>query len=341
MVARKHVDHLSRPFLIDGNRLFVSASIGVAVFPEHGQTAEILVKSADTAMYQAKKLGKNQTGLFNGTLHAEVAERLSLGNDLHRALENGEFVLHYQPKFDLERGACTGVEALLRWNHPELGLVPPEKFIPLAEQTGLILPLGEWVIREACRQYGLWRAEGIQVPHVAVNVSPLQLQRQDLVMILKDAAAAGRVRPQALELEVVESALMENLDLSVQVLTELRQLGARISIDDFGTGYSSLSLLRALPVDLVKIDRSFIAGVHESEKDRQILIAILALAGSLGLEGVAEGIECAQQEQVLREIGCRGVQGFHYARPMPPEQLASWFLEGHGAAATGRTTVRK
>lgn len=341
MVARKHRERLLAPYLIEGRRLFVSASIGVALFPEHGVTAETLVKGADTAMYLAKERGKNNIELFSNSLHQKVSERLGLSNDLHRALEQGEFELYYQPRINLRRRSWAGVEALLRWRHPELGMIPPDKFISLAEKSGLILPIGEWVICEACRQLRQWHAAGAPIPRVSVNVSPLQLHRQNLVGLVREAIASHRLCSRSLEVEITESALMENLDQSVAALQELQRIGVVVSIDDFGTGYSSLSHLRSLPIDILKIDRSFMLRVHESEEDRQILAAIIAMAHSLHLEVVAEGVEHAEQERILAALGCPEVQGYYYSPPLPADEL----LERYRAATppigaeAGRTAI--
>ena len=325
LVARKHIESLFDPYQIDDNRLFVTASIGVAIFPEHGATAETLVKNADSAMYLAKEKGKNSVELFTDTLHVRLSERLGLSNDLHRALEQGEFELYYQPRINLVRNSWTSAEALIRWNHPVLGLVPPYKFIPLAEQIGLILPIGEWVLREACRQLHQWHCLGFHLPRISVNVSPLQLQRQDLFGIVMDAITTNNLRTQALELEIVESALVEDSGRSVIILKDLRNIGVKISIDDFGTGFSSLSYLRHLPIDILKIDRSFLLHVHESEEDERIFAAIIAMSLSLGLEVVTEGVECVEQEQILKKHNCREAQGFYFARPMPADELIQLF----------------
>ncbi|NVN90344.1 MAG: EAL domain-containing protein [Desulfuromonadales bacterium] len=321
LVASKHRELLLSPYVIEDKQLFVSASIGIALFPEHGVNAETLIKSADTAMYLAKENGKNLIELFSNYLHQKVSERLGLGNDLHRALEQGELELYYQPRIDLRRKKWAGVEALVRWHHPEQGMISPDKFIPLAEQTGLILPIGEWVIRESCRQLSEWHSQGLQIPKVSVNVSPLQLQRQNLVGLVREAVAANYLCSRSLEIEITESALMENLEHSVSVLRELQLMGVVISIDDFGTGYSSLSHLRNLPINILKIDRSFMMQIHESEEDAQILSAIIAMAASLHLEVVAEGIEYSQQEKVVAILGCSEVQGYFYSRPLAADDL--------------------
>lgn len=320
-VASKHRELLLSPYLIEDKRLFVSASIGVAMFPEHGVTAETLVKSADTAMYLAKEKGKNHIELFSNYLHQKVSERLGLGNDLHRALEQGELELYFQPRIDLRRKKWAGVEALVRWHHPEQGMISPDKFIPLAEQTGLILPIGEWVIRESCRQLSQWHSQGIHIPKVSVNVSPLQLQRQNLVELVREVVAANYLCSRSLEIEITESALMESMEHSVSILRELQLMGVVISIDDFGTGYSSLSHLRNLPIDILKIDRSFMLQIHESEEDAQVLSAIITMAASLHLQVVAEGIEHVEQERVVALLGCPEVQGYYYSRPIAADDL--------------------
>lgn len=324
-VARKHMENLFRHYLVDNRQLFVSASIGVAIYPEHGTTVETLVRNADAAMYLAKEKGKNSVELFSDSINSKLSEKLLLSNDLHQAVERGEFELYYQPRINLTRNSWASAEALLRWNHPKLGRVPPDKFIPLAEKNGTILPIGEWVLREACRQLQHWHCQGFHLPRISVNVSPLQLQRQDLIGILKDALSANNLSAQALELEIVESALVEDSGHSVRLLKELQSIGVKISIDDFGTGYSSLSYLRTLPIDILKIDRSFMINAHESEEDRRIIAAICAMALSLELEVVTEGVECVEQEQILIDHCCHEAQGYYYDRPMSADELSQRF----------------
>lgn len=325
-VARKHMESLYHHYRIDDKRLFVSASIGVAVFPEHGEHSEILVKNADLAMYSAKEAGKNSVKLFTESLHLKLSEKVGLSNDLHKAMEQGEFELYYQPRINLEHDSWASAEALIRWHHPELGMVPPDKFIPLAEQTGLIIPIGEWVIREACRQLHEWHCQGFHLPRVSVSVSPLQLQRQDLVGIVKDATTSNDLCTLALELEILESALVEDVGRSIIVLKELRDIGVKISIDDFGTGYSSLSYLRTLPVDILKIDRSFLHRAHLSKEDELILAAIITMSQRLGLEVVTEGVECIEQARILKKHNCEEAQGYYYARPTPADRLLQRYL---------------
>ncbi len=326
MIARKHVKNLFPHYQIEDKNLFASASVGIAIFPEHGTTAESLLKNADSAMYLAKEKGKNNVELFTDSLDVELSEKLTLSTDLRKALERGEFELFYQPRINLAHNSWASAEALLRWHHPDLGMISPDTFIPLAVQTGLILPIGEWVLREACRQLREWHCQGFPLPRVSVNVSPLQLQRQDLLGIVKDTLAANDLSPQSLELEIVESALMEDMSHSITVLKELRNYGVKISIDDFGTGYSSLSYLHILPVDILKIDRSFLWQVHESKEDEQIFAAIIAISLSLGLEVVTEGVENIEHEQILKKYSCHEAQGFYYARPLPAVELLQRYL---------------
>jgi diguanylate cyclase (GGDEF)-like protein len=326
-VARKHVENVFPHYQIDDKSLFASASIGVAIFPEHGTTAEILVKNADSAMYLAKEKGKNNVELFTDALDIKLTEKLFLSNDLHTALEQGEFELYYQPRINLARNSWASAEVLIRWNHPVLGIVSPDKFIPLAEQTGLILPIGEWVLREACRQLHEWHCQGFYLPKLSVNVAPLQLQRQDLLGIVKDALKLNHLCTQSLELEIVEGALMDDLDKSIVIMKELRKIGIKISIDDFGTGYSSLSYLHSLPVDILKVDRSFLWQVHKSKEDEQIYAAIMAISLSLGLEVVTEGVENAEHERILKKYNCHEAQGYYYARPMSAAKLLQHFKE--------------
>lgn len=321
-VARKHLQNLLAPYLIEENQLFISASIGIALYPEHGDTAEILVKSADIAMYQAKEKGKNQIEFFSQTLYSRVSERLSLQGDLRRALKDEEFVLHYQPRINLLTGKWSGVEALVRWQHPQHGLISPLTFIPLAEETGLIMQLGEWVLRNACQQLHRWHCEGILLPRISVNVSPVQFRRQNIVELVRSAISEASLCTKALELEITESALMDNIEQAIHTLRQLQDMGVNISIDDFGTGYSSLSHLRTLPVNILKIDRSFLLNAHELKEDAQILSAIIAMAHSLNLEVVAEGVECEQHEALLYAQGCHETQGFFYARPMAAEEIS-------------------
>ncbi|MDD2899235.1 MAG: EAL domain-containing protein [Desulfuromonadaceae bacterium] len=323
LVARKHLNNLTETYQIEDKQLFVSASIGIALFPDHASSAEVLTKGADTAMYRAKQSGKNNIELFSQTMYCKASERMSLQGDLRRALENREFVLHYQPRVNLRDGTWSGVEALVRWQHPDRGCISPLSFIPLAEETGLIMELGEWVLREATGQLHRWHCDGINIARVSVNVSPLQFRRQNLIELVTSALTDACLCTKALELEITESALIDDMDQSIATLKQLQRRGISISIDDFGTGYSSLCHLRSLPVDILKIDRSFVMNAHESAEDAQILTAIIAMAHSLKLEIVAEGVECERHEALLAAQRCREAQGFFYSPPLTAEELST------------------
>jgi len=335
LVGHKQLENLLKPYDIEGNSMFISASIGVAIFPDHGSTSEILLKNADSAMYLAKEMGKNHIELFSNKLHQIASERLSLNNDLRKAMQQGELELYYQPRINLHDKSWTGAEALLRWKHPVLGMIPPDKFIPLAEETGLILPIGEWVIGEACRQLKEWHSTGVNIPKLSVNVSAIQLQRQNIVTLIHDTLILNSLFPANLEVEITESALMRDMEGSISILLELQRIGVKISLDDFGTGYSSLSNLRNLPIDILKIDRSFVLAIHESSEDSELLAAIISIAATLGIEVTAEGVECVEQERILEEYGCYEVQGYYYARPMPASDLEKLFV------ASGKTGAEK
>ncbi len=323
IVAQKVLDSLAEPFHIDGQEVFTSASIGIAVFPEDGADAEELVKHADTAMYRAKDQGKNTHQFFTAEMNRQARERRALEGALRRAIEQGELSVHYQPRVELERGRITGVEALVRWQHPEWGMVPPGRFIPVAEECGLIQALGDWVLWEACRQAGEWRRQGWDLK-MAVNLSPRQLQQEKLVATIRIVLAETGLEPTALELEITEGTLMANVGDHLVKLRALKEMGVHIAIDDFGTAYSSLNYLKQLPVDCLKIDQSFVrdivAGAGSGRNDA-IIRAIVAIARSLGLKVVGEGVETAEQMRFLRSLHCDEVQGYLFSRPLPPEDL--------------------
>lgn len=325
MLAKKHLDNLNAPYSIGENRLFISVSIGISIFPEHGMSAEALAKNADTAMYISKEMGKNQIAIFTEELHEKVSERLQMVADIGKALENNSFELYYQPLVNLTTRSWEGVEALIRWNHKTLGMIPPEKLISLSEETGLILQIGEWVINEACRQLKEWHTEGILIPRVSINVSPIQLQQQKLFELLKEAISSNNLDPGSIELEITESALMKNITQAIETMKNLQELGVSISLDDFGTGFSSLSHLRNLPIDRLKTDRSFLLCAHEKNEDREILSAIIAMAHSLNMEVIAEGVEYENQEATLKELDCDYAQGYYYSVPLPPGELKKIF----------------
>ena len=312
-IAQKLLETVAEPVRVEGHELYVTTSIGIAVFPNDGDTAELLLKNADSAMYQAKDAGRNSYRLCTQAMNSRAAERLSLENALRRAIDRGELVLHYQPLVRLETGAVEGMEALLRWNRPGHGIVPPATFIGIAEETRMIVPIGEWVLREACRH-----ARNQEGRRIAVNLSPRQFQQSDLRDVVARALEESGLDPRLLELEITESTAMRNTDRTIATLAELRELGVRIALDDFGTGHSSLSYLRRFPIDRVKIDREFVAEIESSRSNRAIVSAVVAMAHGLDLAVTAEGVESEAQVAFLREQRCEEVQGFLFGRPMPP-----------------------
>lgn len=332
-LARKLLSMLREPFTVDGHDLYVTASIGVAVAPGDGLDPAALLKHADIAMYCAKAQGKNDFQFFSAEATAASFEHLMLENALRKAVERNEFVLHFQPIVDLLTGRTEAVETLVRWQHPDLGLVSPAKFIPLAEETGLIVPIGAWVLEEACRQIGKLGERGIHDLRVAVNLSPRQFRERDLAQTVERALKRSGLDPRRLGLEVTESSMMENPESAAQTLARFREMGVKVSIDDFGTGYSSLSFVRRFPIDTLKVDQSFIRDIVEDEDDASITRAIIAMGRSLRLDIVAEGVESASQLAILRAEGCHKAQGYYFSRPVPVNALADW-LEAGGALST-------
>jgi diguanylate cyclase (GGDEF)-like protein len=318
-VASKVLEALRMPFALDGRELFLTASLGISVYPDDGRDAETLVKNADAAMYRAKEQGRDRYLLYTPALNATALERLALESSLRKALPNDELLLHYQPIVDVATRRVQGVEALLRWHHPERGLVPPADFIPLAEVTGLILAMGRWVLRTACAQARAWQAvlPGLRM---SVNLSPREFQEPGLVGHVTDALADTGLHPHLLQLEITESSAMQNAQAASQTLGELRALGVGLSIDDFGTGYSSLSYLRRFPIDTLKIDQSFIRDIAADPDDAAIASAIVALARTLKLAVVAEGVETDEQLGFLVRHGCERAQGYLFSRPVPAER---------------------
>jgi len=315
---------VSEPLTIDGKELHVTCSAGISLYPQDGRDVDTLLKNADAAMYRAKEHGRSNFQFYTSEMNERVSERLALENALRRALERNELALHYQQKVNLQTGEIVGAEALVRWLHPEWGLVRPARFIPLAEETGLIVSIGEWVLREACRQTRAWLDAGLDPGVVSVNLSLRQFRQEGLVRSVSRILEETALDPAQLEMELTESMVMGNVDAAIAVLQGLKQLGITLSVDDFGTGYSSLSYLKDLPIDTLKIDRSFVRDIGSgAELDEGVLAqAIISLGHSLHLKVIAEGVETDAQVRFLRRHGCDEVQGFFYGEPVAPEAHA-------------------
>jgi diguanylate cyclase (GGDEF)-like protein len=324
---------LRRSFEFGGHELQLSLTIGVSSFPSESNGAEGLLKSAETAAYVAKQSGPGSIQFYAPSMHSRVFERLSMETALRHAIDREELVLHYQPRVDIASGRTVGVEALVRWQHPQMGLVPPNSFIPLAEESGLIVPLGHYVLRQACLQARQWRERGLPPVRIAVNVSPLQFRQPDLYpVVLRELSQAG-LPPGLLEIELTESSLMQDFESVSATLRRFKDSGVHVSVDDFGTGWSSLSYLRKLPLDALKIDRSFLREVTSNQEDASIVTAILMMGQSLRLRVVAEGVETPGQLAFLRIMGCDEAQGFLFAKPLPAADVERFLVEPFRAAA--------
>lgn len=327
-VANKLLATLARPLEISGHDISATVSIGVSIFPDDGADTDELLKNADIAMYKAKEAGKNNCQFYTKGMNATAVNYLLLENDLRRAIDQGQLTLYYQPQIDLKTGNMTGVEALVRWQHPERGLVSPAHFIPLAEETGLIVPIGEWVLREACKQKKIWLEAGKNVGQVALNLSPRQFRQKNFPGKVETILRETGLDPKYLELEITESCAMEHAGETITQLNQLNQMGIQLAIDDFGTGYSSLAYLQRFPIQKLKIDRSFIHDIHDDANDAAIAKTIIGLAHNLQLCVVAEGVENEVQADWLRNQGCDQAQGFLYAKPMTAKQLEGHFHNG-------------
>jgi len=325
-IAEKILANLAQPYQIEGNPLHTTPSIGISIYPHDGGDLDTLMKNADTAMYHAKAVGRNNFQFFSEGMNKSTNDRLMLENSLHQALQRDEFTVHYQPQADMRSGRLVGAEALIRWQHPERGMVSPLQFIPLAEENGMILAIGTWVLREVCRQIKAWREQGLNGLRFAVNLSPRQFRHEKLVDDILAILAEFEVPAAALELEITESSVMDNPDAAVLQLKKLNQHGLSIAIDDFGTGYSSLNYLKRFPVSKLKIDRSFVMDIPGDANDTAIAIAVIQLAKSLGLNVVAEGVETAEQQQFLEEQGCDFLQGYRYSKPLDAAAFAEFAL---------------
>ncbi len=327
-MASRLLKAMERPVTLDAREMVITASVGVTLFPRDGDDTGTLYRNADAAMYRAKEQGRNSFRFYSPEMNARILERLEMEVGLRRALENGELVLYYQPQVELHLGRPIGAEALIRWRHPQMGMVPPGDFIPLAEETGLIVNIGEWVIDTACAQLKAWQAAGLQEVQLAVNVSARQFQHENLARVVKEALQRHGVRPQQLELEVTESAVMQDPERTVAILRELKQTGVSISLDDFGTGYSSLNYLKRFPIDQLKIDQSFVRDVTTDPDDAAIALSIITLAHSLNRKVIAEGVETEAQLAFLWRHDCDAIQGYLFARPMPAAEVTELLTGG-------------
>ena len=327
LTAQRILEGFKEPFDLDGHRVFVSASIGLAVHPADAGDENELIQHGDTAMNAAKEDGRNRYKFFASHMNAKVTERLNLNVEMRTALENREFRLHYQPRLDLTSGRVQGMEALIRWQHPSRGLVPPDKFLPAAEESDLIVQIGSWVLKEACGQAQKWLAQGLEIGRVAVNLSGRQFWDEDLVEMVAGTLKEFDLPTSRLELEVTESVVMSNVENASRILSELVEMGIETSLDDFGTGYSSLYYLKKLPLHILKIDKSFVGELPHSLDDATIVETIANLGHSFGLKLVVEGVETKDQLEFVRELGCELVQGYYFSRPLPPDELASFLTK--------------
>lgn len=327
-VANKILTAFKSPFLIQEHELFTSCSVGIALFPDDGETGDVLIKNADAALHTSKERGKNRFQLYSSSNANNSFERLVLENSLRRALERDEFRLFYQPEVDLRTGKVVAVEALIRWQHPDLGFIPPLEFIPIAEETGLIHPIGEWVLRTACEQKRLWDAEGFNSMRVSVNLSARQFHYANIVDMTAEILKKTGVVPAELDFELTESTIMDHLEETTKTLQQLKSMGVHISIDDFGTGYSSLMYLKTFPIDTIKIDRSFIKDVTTDPDDQAITQAIISMAHSLKLDVVAEGVETRDQLELLKSQDCDVVQGYLFSKPIPAPEIPPLLSNG-------------
>jgi diguanylate cyclase (GGDEF)-like protein len=327
-VAERILNSCEEPITVESHEFFISASIGICVYPNDAESLEDLQKYADMAMYKAKHAGGGTYQYYNREMNVAAHEYIKLEAELRNAIKNQEFVLYYQPLLNLKDGKIKHVEALIRWNHPKLGLINPMTFIPLAEETGLIMPIGEWTIKEACRANKAWQQMGYDPIAVAVNISPKQFRHQDVAQVIADALRETNLSPKYLEIEITETAVMDNADIAINRLRSIHDMGVRIAVDDFGTGYSSISYLKKFPVSVLKIDKQFIKGLPHNQNDTAITSAVIALGHNLGLEIVAEGVETVEQMQYLSEHHCDFVQGYFFSRPLPERKIVLQFTKG-------------
>ncbi|WP_148714415.1 bifunctional diguanylate cyclase/phosphodiesterase [Chitinolyticbacter meiyuanensis] len=337
-VAEQVLASFAEPFELEAGGFASSTSIGIAVYPEDGADTDTLIRNADVAMYQAKANGRSNYQFFTNDLNVRASERLVLETSMRQALANEEFELHYQPQVSLDDGSVIGAEALIRWRHPEQGLIPPGKFIPVAEESRMIVPIGNWVLREACRQAAAWQQSGMPQLTIAVNLSPLQLHQANLLEIVAEALAESGLEPQYLELEVTESVVMQEVEHVMSMLHGLKRMGVKLSIDDFGTGYSSLSYLKRFAFDKLKVDQSFVRDISTDPNDAAIVLAIIGLGKTLGMAVLAEGVETREQLGFLHGAGTDSIQGFYFSRPLPSREFSN-FLQQHPGLALQEITA--
>jgi len=328
-VAIKIIDAFTEPFIIPDHELFIGTCIGISIFPDDGTDGETLVKNADMAMYRAKEGGRGRYHLYNQTMDAHASQRLIMENSLRWAMQKGEFFLHYQPEVNIKSGKIISIEALLRWQHPILGVLPPKQFIPLAEENGLIVQLGEWVLHAACTQNKAWQNAGFPHVRIAVNISPRQFQSHKLSDMIENILIETELDPCWLELELTESVMLQDMDTTIRTLRRLSDLGIHISIDDFGTGYSSLNYIKKLPINTLKIDQSFVSDLTINSDDAAIATAVINMAKSLRLNVIAEGVEAVEQVKFLSSLDCQEMQGFYFSKPLPAIELPPFLRKPH------------
>jgi EAL domain-containing protein (putative c-di-GMP-specific phosphodiesterase class I) len=328
--AQKIIAALVAPHDVAHHQLHVTAAIGISIYPDDGPDAETLIKCADTAMYHAKESGRNNYQFFEPDMNSRAVERQWIEAGLHRALARREFVLHYQPKIDLETGAMTGAEALIRWMHPERGLMAPGDFVPIAEDCGLMVPIGQWVLGEACRQARAWIDEGRQPMAVAVNISAVEFRDTRFLENVRAVLSDSRLDARYLELELTESSLIQHAESTAVVLRGLKDMGVQVAIDDFGTGYSSLSYLRHFPIDVLKVDQSFVQEISADPMGTSIVCAVISMGKSLGHRVIAEGVETKEQLAFLQAQGCGEGQGYYFSRPLVAEQFVKLDMRAPG-----------
>lgn len=334
-IAERILDKLARPFYTEQQEFYITASLGIALFPYDGEDAETLLKNADLAMYQAKQLGKNNYQLYAEEMNSQAFKQLFLESDLRKAIVNQEFSLYYQPQVDIRTQKIIGLEALLRWRHPNLGFVSPAEFIPLAEEAGLICTIGNWVLQTTCEQQRAWQSAGLPPVRIAVNLSAKQFQQTNLVNTIIQTLRETNVAAEYLEIEITESAAMRDIAFTIATLQQLQQIGVKIAIDDFGTGYSSLNAIKYFPLHILKIDRSFVQDAVNDPSDAAIAKTIVALGKGLGLQILAEGVETEEQLEFLRSIGCDSAQGYLFSKPLPPDEMSRLLLQSPDALRAG------